>query len=140
MDNLRFPFPVTEDKIDTRLPASTITLAVVMDGVEKAYAVESMGDAVANDAIGGRPVVVFSREDGVYGTAFSRTVNGEALTFSLADDAITDAETDSTWNLFGKAIEGELSGTALDPLPTRRAFWFSIAITVPGIEIWTPAE
>lgn len=138
VDALRFPFPVSEDKIDTRLPASTITLTVVVDGMEKAYPVELMGDAVANDTVGGEPVVVFSREDGAFGTAFSRLVDGDALTFSITGGTITDAETGSTWDLFGEAVEGELSGALLDPIPTRRAFWFSIAITVPGIEIWTP--
>ena len=96
-----------------------------------------MGDAVANDIVGGEPVVVFSRADGMFGTAFSRLVGGEALTFSIARGVITDAETGSTWSLFGEAVEGELSGASLRPLPTRRAFWFSIAIAVPGIEIWT---
>ena len=138
VDDLQFPFPVTEDKIDTRMRASIITLTVIVDGMEKAYPVELMGDAVANDTLGGEPVVVFSREDGAFGTAFSRLVDGEALTFALADGAITDVETGSTWDMFGEAVEGELSGVSLDPLPTRRAFWFSIAITVPGIEIWTP--
>ena len=137
VDDLRFPFPVTEDKIDTRLPASTITLTVITGGMEKAYPVELMGDAVANDIVGGEPVVVFSRADGMFGTAFSRLVGGEALTFSIARGVITDAETGSTWSLFGEAVEGELSGASLRSLPTRRAFWFSIAIAVPGIEIWT---
>ena len=60
------------------------------------------------------------------------------LTFGLLDGAITDAETGTIWSLFGEAIEGELAGASLKALPTRRAFWFSIAITVPGIEIWSP--
>ena len=55
----------------------------------------------------------------------------------LDDGTITDIETGSTWSLFGEAIEGELAGKSLKSLPTRRAFWFSIAITVPGIEIWS---
>ena len=95
-----------------------------------------MGDSVANDVVGAEPVVVFSREDGSWGTAFSRMVNGEALTFSLEDGVITDAETGSAWDLFGQATEGKLAGTSLTALPTRRAFWFSIAITVPDIELW----
>jgi hypothetical protein len=61
------------------------------------------------------------------------------LTFSLVDGEITDTETGSTWSLFGEAVKGELAGTSLEALPTRRAFWFSIAITVPGIEIWSPS-
>lgn len=139
VDDLRFPFPVTEDKIDTRLPASTVTVTVLAGGQEKAYPVEAMGDAVANDVIAGESIVVFSREDGAWGIAFSREVDGNILTFSLSDGAITDTETGSTWSLFGEGIAGEMAGTSLDALPTRRAFWFSIAIAVPGIEIWSPA-
>ena len=138
VDDLRFPFPVTEDKIDTRLPASTVTVTVLAGGQEKAYPVETMGDAVANDMIAGEPIVVFSREDGAWGVAFSRQVDGDTLTFSVSDGAITDAETGTTWSLFGEGIAGGLAGASLKALPTRRAVWFSIAITVPGIEIWSP--
>jgi hypothetical protein len=60
VDDLRFPFPVTEEKIDTRLPASTVTVTVRVGEHEKAYPVETMGDAIANDLIAEEPAVVFS--------------------------------------------------------------------------------
>ena len=38
-----------------------------------------------------------------------------------------DTESDSTWNLAGRAVAGPSEGTLLEAVPTRRGFWFSIA-------------
>ena len=63
-----------------------------------------MGDTVANDVIAGKPVVVFSRDDGAWGIAFSRELDGKTLTFTLENGVITDEETGSIWSIFGEAI------------------------------------
>ncbi|MEE8159043.1 MAG: DUF3179 domain-containing (seleno)protein, partial [Dehalococcoidia bacterium] len=49
-----------------------------------------------------------------------------------------DEETGSLWNFGGLAVEGRLEGTKLERLPSRRAFWFSIAISFPGIDLYLP--
>ena len=52
---------------------------------------------------------------------FSAVVDGQTLTFSRdggEDAPITDAETGSTWDVTGRAIDGPLAGTRLDARST----------------------
>ena len=49
-----------------------------------------------------------------------------------------DRETDSEWNLAGRAIDGELTGSLLVPLPARSTFWFSLVANFPEIEVYLP--
>ncbi|MDE0823154.1 MAG: DUF3179 domain-containing (seleno)protein [Dehalococcoidia bacterium] len=74
--------------------------------------------------------------------AFSRTVDGEILTFDRKDDDIfsvfTDRKTNSDRDFAGRAVDGPLAGTRLQRVSSRQAFWFSVAISFPGIEIHNP--
>ena len=56
---------------------------------------------------------------------FVAVVDGEPLTFTSADGVITDAETGSTWNIFGEAVDGELAGSRLEQLVHIDTFWFA---------------
>ena len=138
VDALRFPFPVSTDKLDHRLPASAIVLTVRVKEQEKAYNLVGLGDGVVNDRLADEPVVVFSRSNGPYGAAFSPLVDGRPLTFHLRDGSIRDNETGSRWDMAGRAVAGPLAGQALSPLPSRRAFWFSIALAMPDIPLYQP--
>jgi len=71
---------------------------------------------------------------------FSAVVDGDTLTFTRdgGDDApITDLETGSTWDVTGRALDGPLSGTVLEPVPHGDHFWFAWAAFVPQTGIWT---
>ncbi len=136
IDDLQFPFPVDTDALDRRLRASEIAISLRVGGAEKAYPLARIGDAVLNDEFIGQPVVVFSQSRGPSGNGFLRTVGSRVLTFTQAGDVITDDETGSTWDFFGRAIAGELRGEMLELITARRAFWFSLAAAVPGIELW----
>jgi hypothetical protein len=71
---------------------------------------------------------------------FSAVVDDQSLTFERdeAEDApITDVETGSTWDITGRAIEGPLAGTVLEPLNNGDHFWFAWAAFVPHTDIWT---
>lgn len=138
VDDLRFPFPISKEKIDDRLKAGAIVLSVQVGDQEKAYPLENIGDAAVNDAISEEPVVVFSRNDGPIGRAFSRRLEGRILTFRLQDGQILDTETGSRWDLSGNAVDRALAGQRLEQLPTRRAFWFSLSLAAPGIALYQP--
>ena len=59
---------------------------------------------------------------------FVAEVDGQELTFSNdpADPTvILDAETGSTWNVFGEATSGELAGAQLEQLVHIDTFWFA---------------
>lgn len=69
-----------------------------------------------------------SRDVGSTGV-FRRGLNGQTLTFAPNpnDPRVTfiDVETGSVWNIFGKAVEGELAGSELEAVIQGNHFWFS---------------
>ena len=132
-----FPFPVSQNAKDSRLRPGDVVLTVEVGSSARAYPVLALGHSAANDTLGGKPVVVFSR--GNTGSALLSTVSGQTLTFEIGGgERFVDGETGSTWNFAGHAVEGPLEGARLDPLPSRRSFWFSIAAASPGIDLYEP--
>ncbi|MCI0872039.1 MAG: DUF3179 domain-containing protein, partial [Chloroflexi bacterium] len=99
-----------------------------------------IGDAAVNDEIGGEPVIVFSRETGPVATVFSPFIGGRQLDFEFTNGSFKDVRTGSVWNMAGVATSGELEGARLTPLPSRRAFWFTISISNPDIEVYGRQE
>ncbi len=109
------------------------------------------GVAVANAMVGGRDVAVFwkagttsaldesdiatSRDVGA-AVAYSSVVGGDVLTFASHGGEIVDQQTQSTWNLLGRAIEGRLRGRSLQALDAIDSFWFDWAAFHPDTEIW----
>ena len=74
------------------------------------------------------------------GLAYLRTVNGEVLTFEAGPgDGFTDRETGSTWDLFGKAIAGPLSGTQLTSAVHTNELWFAWAAFNPDSQVYVEA-
>ncbi|MFP5308243.1 MAG: DUF3179 domain-containing protein [Actinomycetes bacterium] len=70
---------------------------------------------------------VAAGEDVGQTAVFERTLDGRVLTFSPAPDAsarVVDAETGTTWDLFGRAVDGELVGARLAEVPRDDTFWF----------------
>jgi hypothetical protein len=134
-----FAFPVSEERLDRRLPLGAVVIAVEAGGTAKAYPVGLMGQAAVNDVVGGRPVLVLSGAEGAVAFAFGREARGQTLTFELsAGGELRDRETGTHWDAAGRALSGPLRGATLAPLPLRRALWFSIAIALPGIELYRP--
>lgn len=86
-----------------------------------------------------QPVIDDSEDVGSTGV-FSSIVDGQALTFSRDGGeagTIRDEETGSTWDVTGRAIDGPLSGSVLEPVPHGDHFWFAWAAFVPETGIWT---
>ncbi len=134
----RFFFPVSEAGRDPRLDPGEVVLGLESDGQHRAYPLGLLGDAVVQDMIGETAVVTFSQADGPSGAAYSPQVDGQELTFVLENGRIQDQETGSLWDLAGRAIEGELAGAQLEPLPARSTFWFSLVANFPDIEVYQP--
>ena len=147
-----FAFPVDQDRLDDRLPSGEIVLTVESDDAAVAFPLGMIGDAAvafplgmigdaaANHEVGGLPVVVFSQDSSGLAVAYSRVVGNRTLTFDYneANQLFVDRETSSAWNAGGKAVEGPLAGAKLEQLNTRRAFWFSVAIAFPDIDLYSP--
>ncbi len=66
---------------------------------------------------------------------FNTSVDGRPLTFQAAEDHFVDAETSSTWNLLGTAIDGPLAGKQLDAVRHVDTFWFAWSTFQPGSTI-----
>ena len=136
VDEGEFAFPVPEERLDGRLRASEVVVAVEVGSSTKAYPPGLIAEAVVNDEVGGESVVLFFPAGGGSATAFLAGVDGRTLRFEGRDHTFRDRETGSTWDAAGRAVAGPLTGTALEPLPTRRAFWFSLALATPGVELY----
>ncbi len=109
------------------------------------------GVAAANLELGGAPVLVLwrsgvtsaldrrqlaaSREVGA-AAAFSRRVGGRTLTFHARGGRIRDHQTGSTWDQFGRAAAGPLTGSRLPPATAMDSFWFDWAAFHPDTTIW----
>ena len=88
---------------------------------------------VHDDVQGTRAVVVFWSTEAESAVAFAPRANGHDLTFDVRDDGFFDVETGSRWTLSGKATDGPLTGSALEPIVDAYvAFWFAWATFHPN--------
>lgn len=140
INNDRFAFPVDEALLDDRLSSGEIVLTVEVGDAAVAYPLGVIGSGAVNDDVGGQPVVVFARDLNRMAVVFSRILGGQTLTFDYADgqERFVDRETGSVWDGGGAATSGPLVGAQLEQLNTRRAFWFSVAIAFPNIDVYQP--
>jgi hypothetical protein len=147
------PFLFDEDP-DPRFPALSRVVGVNVEGIDKAYPFELISEQGAvNDVLGDTPIAVLwggETADALdsstvaegqaigSGIAFDRTVGGQTLTLSTGgEDLFTDAETSSTWNLLGQAVDGPLAGEEMDTVSHRNEFWFAWASFFPDGDVYT---
>lgn len=114
---------------DRALQPKRRVLGVRTANAARAYPFDLLSEQpVINDEIAGDPLVVWFDPASQTGRAFSRLVNGQALTFTNDPqnaDIIIDKATGSRWNtLNGEAIAGPLAGNRLMPLIATPAFEF----------------
>lgn len=148
------PFLYRGTPTPNQLNAVDRVLTIDLNGEAVAYPYGTLEEAhVVNDTVGSEDIVVFwqagvasaldtseiaaGRDVGT-GAGFSRNVDGKTLTFVYNGTSIKDEETNSTWSIFGKAIDGELKGTQLSPIVSINHFWFSWAAFKPETKIYRP--
>ncbi|MGH2986000.1 MAG: DUF3179 domain-containing (seleno)protein [Solirubrobacterales bacterium] len=68
---------------------------------------------------------------------FSRIARRRALKFEPGPDpgTVRDTQTDSTWDMSGRATAGPLAGTRLQRVPYHDQFWFALAAFFDDAEI-----
>lgn len=142
-----------DGELDDRLRSTENVLATLIEDIPKAYPFAILREnKLVNDIIGETPIVIFyqagaaSALDGAVidesrdlGTAalYSRLLDGQTLQFKLSDEgAIVDEATGSQWDVFGKAINGELAGKQLIRLNAFPHFWFAWAAFYPETEVY----
>ncbi len=101
------------------------------------------GDAVAlNETFVDTPILVTYTVAENTALAFDRRVNGQELTFTVADSVamtLVDAETGTTWSAAGEALSGPLAdeGARLTQLADAYVvFWFAWSIYHANTEIF----
>lgn len=150
-DSTTQPFLFTGE-LDTRLPATERVLAGVIGGEPIAYPFTILSVMkVINDGVGGKSVVAFwqsgatsalddsnidaSRDVGM-AMLFNATLDDVTYTFRYDRGQILDDQTNSVWNVFGTAIEGELAGAQLRQELAAPHFWFAWAAFKPDTRIY----
>jgi hypothetical protein len=133
--------------VDKRLAPRTLVLGIEVGGKSKAYPLEVLqkqGPII--DVVGSVPIVLVLGEDGRSVRAFERTLDGRRLEFFqktgenravlCPEPQLIDAETGSTWNFEGKAIDGPLAGRQLKKIFVLEDYWFDWRIYHPDTSIY----
>ncbi len=130
---------VRRDFIDARLPYNELVLGVAINGHARAYPLANlhMVGPVLNDSLGGQEFVIFSRPGSWMAIAFSRHVDGRCLYFELTKNGtFVDINTESRWDLFGRASAGPLTGHSLSFVNSGIEEWQAWAAYRPGTSIY----
>ena len=95
-------------------------LATVNLAGEDVVVFHQPGTASAMD----RAVIAEGRDVGS-ANVFRPVVDGRRLTFTATEEGFVDQETGSTWDLFGRAVDGPLEGSRLETVVHGTHFWFA---------------
>jgi hypothetical protein len=149
------PFLFTGE-VDGRLTAMERVVAVTLSGsgreVDVAYPYSLLErERVIEDEHVGTHLVVFyesgtssaldareisnGRDVGATGV-FNAEVDGELLSFTVTGGDITDTNTGSRWDIFGRSVDGSLKGTRLEPIVHGNHFWFAWAAFKPDTIVY----
>ncbi len=142
-----------DGELDDRLAATARVVGVQIGDAVRAYPFPVVAAAEAiNDELGGAPIVVLHKtgtasaldestiaegRDVGSSAVFDRQLGEQTLTFAgNGDGTFTDAETGSTWNILGQAVDGALAGEQLTRRVAFDHFWFAWAAFFPTTEIY----
>lgn len=140
-------------EMDERLPAVERVLAAWSEAEAVAYPFSVLSEQIViNDVFDEAPVVAIwqpgaasaldesvidESQDVGMAALFRRTLDDAVLTFRVdAAGAIRDDQTDSTWNIFGTAVAGDLRGSQLEQVNAFPHFWFAWAAFRPETRLY----
>ncbi|MEZ5220556.1 MAG: DUF3179 domain-containing protein [Ilumatobacteraceae bacterium] len=142
-----------EGEVDGRFTAMTRVVGVELDGAALAVPLIALRErSVIGAVLAGVDVTVWwspgtvsaldegdiADGDDIGSTGvFVPVADGRRLTFTTVDDTFVDTETGSTWNLFGEAVAGPLTGARLEQVAHVDTFWFAWAAFRPDTTVVT---
>lgn len=155
-DSTARPF-LYDGELDARLPATERVVGIQLGDVARAYPFTTLTKhGVVNDELTATPIVIFFKRgvSSALDTAridqgrdvgstvvFDRRLDNQVLTFEVLENgSFKDAETGSTWNFIGVALEGPLAGKQLTRVVAFDHFWFAWRAFFPATEIFALAE
>jgi Protein of unknown function (DUF3179) len=150
-DDIDSPAFLFEGEVDGRLAAKERVVGIERGGDAVAVRTTELADAgVLEVEVGGDRLVVWldpgtasaldtgsvagGRDVGATGV-FVPEADGRELTFARTADGFVDDQTASRWNVLGQAIDGPLTGAALEPVIHVDTFWFAWGAFVPDPEV-----
>jgi hypothetical protein len=127
--------------LDERLPQNEKVIGIKIGNTAKAYPYSiTSNNKVINDSIDSLTIVLFhlpgtlssldaryiidSKDVGSTGV-FSRKLESRLLTFTFTNDKIIDEETNSSWSVTGRCIDGKLKNKNLDRIAHGDYFSFA---------------
>ena len=98
--------------------------------------------AVVND-IGGHEIAVVYDSESRLAIPYSRRVDDRVLTFEVVLDdsfpfSLRDTETQTLWDIRGRAVDGALEGQQLTQVPAHGSMWFARVTFWPNTDVWCP--
>ena len=136
---LKDPQFVSVSEADAWLKPKEPVILVEVQGEAKAYPIQILiWHEIANDTVGGEPLVVTFCPLCNTAIAFKRTVNGKVLDFGTtgrlrySNLIMYDRQTETWWQqATGEAIAGELTGTQLEFFPATILSWQDFKTSFP---------
>ncbi len=139
-------------ELDDRLPPNEKVIGIKVKEIAKAYPYSITGEKhVINDRLKGKNIVVFhstgtlsaldskhimdSKDVGSTGV-FEGEVDGKNLTFGYSGGKFIDKETNSIWDITGKAVMGLLKGKQLRIINSGDYFAFAWFAFNPDTEVY----
>ena len=122
---------------DDRLPEGELILGAGVGSDFRAYVLADFPSelTVVPDELGGFPIVAFLNPADSFGLAYSATVDGTVLEFSVESGAIVDHE-GTTWDITGAATDGPRAGSELQFVTSFVTEWYGWAAYYPDTSIY----
>jgi hypothetical protein len=131
--------PIYHPRVARGVADASRVYGLVLGDVAKAYPVPALWRAkVANDEVGGAPILAVYNEASLAVDFYARRVGSRVLHFRRAGELLVDADTASRWSpTTGRAVAGPLQGFALARLPAVSSYWFAWRDFYPRTAIWS---
>jgi len=111
-------------------------LGVRFGELAKAYPFRAMdAETVINDTVGGNEIDIVHHAAEQLAIPYFREFNGQLLSFEKVGSLNTalfpfmmrDSQSETTWDLLGRGVDGPNTGQQLTQVPAHNAFWFAWA-------------
>ena len=135
--------PTTADPDGSVHNYKDIVLGVCRDNAVKSYPLTTMPDgAVINDILGVDAIVVIYDADSYTAIPYLSKVGDQYLEFFAVEAEghlpveFMDTDTNTRWDMLGRAIEGPLKGEQLEQVPAYNSMWFAWDTYWRGADVW----
>jgi Protein of unknown function (DUF3179) len=131
--------PIYHPRVARGVADASRVYGLVLGDAAKAYPVPALWRAkVANDEVGGTPILAVYNEASLAVDLYSRRIGSRVLHFRRAGELLVDAQTGSRWSpTTGRAVAGPLEGLTLARLPSVSSYWFAWRDFHPQTAIWS---